>query len=610
MLSQSTMLSARTRAAPVLVRKSGGAPLLCLEGLITVIGSRRGSELRLASPEVSGAHAIILNRGGEVYVHDLLSRSGVFVNDEPVRQPRALRHEDEVRVGPFAFQFQAEDDGVLRRSAPGSRAGQPAFLSVEDRLEAVRIDGPLFVIGRRRGADLMVAENSVSSAHAVIVECDGRRFIRDLNSRTGTRVNGERCRQQEISSGDVIRVGKTQFRYQTLTPGDLDDASAMADADVTRLGNPDSVNPDSSLFGQNLAEGDRALPTPQPPAATQANRSQRGADAESGPGAHQNDGGGRAMIRTAAQTAQQGSDTGSPPAPGSPGSLPPPAGRVAPPAPVVAPAVSDTLRTAVLFGGTQFGGLLDPRLIGGTNVVVTRVPGAGAGSPEWQPHARTVILSRPPQQNDGGRPNHSQAAVPMASRPLVESPAVQPPAPLRPSRIPPGSEAVPEPANAPVRPSDDTKAVTATTGSPASIDGTSTAGPRRAASAAASPEQAANARRERKRAHPAAAAAADRVDLNLVKGWGALAMATADCELLVHAAASRRFSRQQLQQPPAVYPSHAALDDGERAPAPASSSSLRWFMWGGAAIAFLVLAALGGCLYWARHGHPGFFGLH
>ena len=70
------------------------------------------------------------------------------------------------------------------------------------------------------------------------------------------------------------------------------------------------------------------------------------------------------------------------------------------------------------------------------------------------------------------------------------------------------------------------------------------------------------------------AATADRVDLSLVKGWGALAMATADCELLVHSAASRRFSRQQLRQPTAVYPSRAAQGDVEHAPAAAADSGV------------------------------------
>src|SRR4051794_27817523 len=176
MLAQSTTLSARVNATPVLVRRTSGAQILSLDGLITIIGSRHGSDLRLTSPDVSGAHAVLVNRGGEVYLHDLLSRSGVFVNDERVDRPTLLRHEDEIRIGRFGFRFETSD--TLRRTSPDpSAARQPAYMTIDEQLDVVRLDRSFFVIGRRPGADLVISENTVSSAHAIIVETDGRRFI-------------------------------------------------------------------------------------------------------------------------------------------------------------------------------------------------------------------------------------------------------------------------------------------------------------------------------------------------------------------------------------------------------------------------------------------------
>jgi hypothetical protein len=52
----------------------------------------------------------------------------------------------------------------------------------------------------------------------------GKRFVRDLGSRTGTFVNGHRVKQEELHLGDVILVGETELRYvaaasPAVTPG-------------------------------------------------------------------------------------------------------------------------------------------------------------------------------------------------------------------------------------------------------------------------------------------------------------------------------------------------------------------------------------------------------
>jgi pSer/pThr/pTyr-binding forkhead associated (FHA) protein len=70
------------------------------------------------------------------------------------------------------------------------------------------VDRDWVVVGRGRGADLLVAEPTMSRAHAAI-GFDGKRFfVQDLGSTNGTRVNGERAERTELSSGDRILLGK------------------------------------------------------------------------------------------------------------------------------------------------------------------------------------------------------------------------------------------------------------------------------------------------------------------------------------------------------------------------------------------------------------------
>src|SRR5438046_1832775 len=77
----------------------------------------------------------------------------------------------------------------------------------------VPIDGKSMVIGRREICDIHLLEDSVSTTHAIIFEMDGRRYIRDLASRTGTFVNGKQVHQVELMPGDEIRIGETSMRY-------------------------------------------------------------------------------------------------------------------------------------------------------------------------------------------------------------------------------------------------------------------------------------------------------------------------------------------------------------------------------------------------------------
>lgn len=71
------------------------------------------------------------------------------------------------------------------------------------------VDRDWVVIGRGRGADIVVAEPTMSRAHAAI-GFDGRRFfVQDLGSTNGTKLNGERTESRaELTHGDRVLLGK------------------------------------------------------------------------------------------------------------------------------------------------------------------------------------------------------------------------------------------------------------------------------------------------------------------------------------------------------------------------------------------------------------------
>lgn len=68
-----------------------------------VIGRAEGCHLRPASPAVSNKHTAVTIRGGAVFVSDLGSTNGTFVNDARVAGEVEVKPGDRVKVGPLDF---------------------------------------------------------------------------------------------------------------------------------------------------------------------------------------------------------------------------------------------------------------------------------------------------------------------------------------------------------------------------------------------------------------------------------------------------------------------------------------------------------------------------
>ena len=74
------------------------------------------------------------------------------------------------------------------------------------------IDRNWMVIGRGRSADIVIAEPTISRAHAAIGFDGEAFFVQDLGSTNGTRVNGERAPRAPLQSGDDLQLGKLKLR--------------------------------------------------------------------------------------------------------------------------------------------------------------------------------------------------------------------------------------------------------------------------------------------------------------------------------------------------------------------------------------------------------------
>lgn len=92
--------------------------------------------------------------------------------------------------------------------------GGASFSVLEGFYEGLElaIDRSWLVIGRGRGADVVLAEPTISRAHAAFGHDGEGFFVQDLGSTNGTFVNGAREKRALLKDGDEVQMGKLRLR--------------------------------------------------------------------------------------------------------------------------------------------------------------------------------------------------------------------------------------------------------------------------------------------------------------------------------------------------------------------------------------------------------------
>lgn len=221
-----------------------------LTTLPITIGRDDGNDLAVNDSSISDFHAEVTESAGDLFVSDLLSASGTFVNEQRVVAPTRLRAWDVIRIG--TVKFEIYDPNIPRpdhwalRSESDLLAGQ--FYTLGEKT----------LVGRDAECDLVIDWHLLSRRHAQLTIEDDHLRIEDLSSRNGTFVNGERVEQGVAHPGDEIRFDEQCFivvgpNEQDHGESDDDDKTLLrgADPDQTVLAlasrknavsNPDNGN--------------------------------------------------------------------------------------------------------------------------------------------------------------------------------------------------------------------------------------------------------------------------------------------------------------------------------------------------------------------------------
>jgi hypothetical protein len=98
-------------------------------------------------------------------------------------------------------------------SAPGSGPLVRELVRQDDGGNLIYPIGRRTTIGRTPDNDVQIDAPNVSRHHAVLLVSSESCYIEDLNSTNGVLVNGALVARQKLQNGDIVIIGKTQFRF-------------------------------------------------------------------------------------------------------------------------------------------------------------------------------------------------------------------------------------------------------------------------------------------------------------------------------------------------------------------------------------------------------------
>ena len=179
---------------------------------VLTIGRNSSNDVVISNGVISGTHARLELIGGVLYIQDLSSTNGTFVNQQRINpgssvaifgKSVSLAEQIQISVG-----TQSIDTNGPRTS---SRADQ-GLADLGTRILTQLKQKKSIVLGRADTCDVVVDNNQISRAHAKITTAGGKYFIEDLGSMNGTFVNGIRLNgKSPLGPSDTIILGRIRF---------------------------------------------------------------------------------------------------------------------------------------------------------------------------------------------------------------------------------------------------------------------------------------------------------------------------------------------------------------------------------------------------------------
>lgn len=216
-----------------------------------VIGRENSNDLKIPLSYVSRQHAKVKVEEKRLFVEDLNSSNGTYVNGERI-DSRELFNGDELRLDEFIFQVIGPDEKIEKNvkeknsSEPedkNSHASNESEVQLLDSLnqrvylhgvsdtvagQVFEIDQVETHISKILGHDRSRSDESVSARHVYLYATNLGWQIKNNGASDGLLVNGKMCTSTILQENDEITVGGNQLRLLSYASGSVSHRSSQS----------------------------------------------------------------------------------------------------------------------------------------------------------------------------------------------------------------------------------------------------------------------------------------------------------------------------------------------------------------------------------------------
>ena len=180
----------------------------------TTLGRKAGNDIVLDNLVVSGTHCAFELKGlADVYIEDLGSTNGTFVNNKRVKERHQLQDGDTIAIGHFRIQF-------LTASGDSGFGQTTAFDSM--MMGSTPLQASFQVLnGSSTGLEVPVvkAVTTFGKPGVTVVAVSHRRngfFVAHLDGAVIPTLNGQPLKSDpvQLSDGDVLELAGTRMAFQ------------------------------------------------------------------------------------------------------------------------------------------------------------------------------------------------------------------------------------------------------------------------------------------------------------------------------------------------------------------------------------------------------------
>src|SRR6266567_9574918 len=134
----------------------------------------------------------------------------------PPRDPNDTSESDHVRAKTVVTSISRITD------RPAAKEACLVVIYGSELGKKYNLNSSSLVIGRSSKCDIQIDQESISRNHSKIVNTGKSILVRDLGSTNGTYVNDEPVDEYVMRDGDLIKIGRTIFKF--LTGGNIENA--------------------------------------------------------------------------------------------------------------------------------------------------------------------------------------------------------------------------------------------------------------------------------------------------------------------------------------------------------------------------------------------------